>query len=125
MGVKVYSDKTNSFIVHDGYKGDEAITESVKAGSVFKKNGKAVGVFVNDVDVDGEQRTASVMFDGWVNPDLLNDTADNINALQNDSRISFRFYEGSAFSSSSSTNGTSASTTGASTTGTSTTEGGK
>lgn len=101
MGVKVISEKTKSFIVHDGYKGDEAVTASVKAGSVFIKDGKAVGVVLNDVDVEDEARTVGVMFDGWVNPDLLDDTPENINRLQTESAIKFRFYEGSAFGGSS------------------------
>lgn len=77
----------------------EQTAESVTAGSVFKKNGKTVGIVFNDVTVtdSNEPQPVAVMYTGWVVADQLpTPLADADKAALIAGGIHFRFDEDKA-----------------------------
>ena len=93
MGTKVYSGSVKEFIAGNNVdKFTESTDVSVKAGQVFKRNGKIIGLVVNDVDIneDNEPRPVSVLTSGAVYHNMLDATDAEKKELLANTEVYFR-----------------------------------
>lgn len=96
MSSKTYSSNNFDFIAG---KNQEQFTfqatDTVKKGSVFKKDGKVVGLVLNDVEIDQEDKEArpvAVMVSGIVYAERITATDDEKKSLLADTGIRFLDY---------------------------------